>query len=141
MTLPALASSDVASRHKLHVIAYFSLLLLLASQTTRAWQLDDTIYAIDRISLMWTINLPGRFSHRPVSYRWQDPKSVSSRPCVTAPSVTQEDQSDYRAFGLSPGVKVVGKSLSTSSGVLIESSTGIQRLTLADHRFHDADEV
>jgi hypothetical protein len=87
------------------------------------------------------ISLPGKFSGRPVTYRWPDQKSVSSRPRLITPSTTQEDQTDYRAFGLSPGVKVVGKSLATSSGVLVENPAGIQRLTLANHRFLDTDEV
>jgi hypothetical protein len=82
--------------------------------------------------------LPGKFSRRPVIYRWPTPTSVSSR---TTPTETQLDETGYRAFGLSPGVKVVGKSLATSSGVLIENQAGIQRLTLADHGFHDTDEV
>jgi hypothetical protein len=54
---------------------------------------------------------------------------------LITPSTTQEDQTDYREVGLSPGVKVVGKSLATSSGVLIENAAGVQRLTLADHGF------
>jgi hypothetical protein len=52
------------------------------------------------------------------------------------------DVTDYRAFGLSPGVKATGKSKLTSSGVMADHRTGgMKRLTLAEHGFDDTDEV
>jgi hypothetical protein len=50
------------------------------------------------------------------------------------------DVTDYRAFGLSPGVKVVGEKMATSSGIVMQNGQ-LRRLSLALHRFEDTDDV
>ena len=80
--------------------------------------------------------LPGKFARRPVRYI---PHSTSSnarqRLCTPGPRAT--DETDYRMFGLAPGVKVAGESMSSSAGVLVEHPDGRKRLTLANRGFYD----
>src|SRR5579859_5501564 len=86
-------------------------------------------------------NSPGKFGKRPVVYTWPGQYKSYSRPRLMTPSVTTGgDITDYRAFGLTPGVKVVGKRMATSSGVIVQNGVE-RRLTLADHGFSHIDEV
>jgi len=55
--------------------------------------------------------LPGQFGHRLVSYTSRDVQTQYSHQRIHTPNNSQFDQTDYPAFGLSPGVKVVGLSM------------------------------
>jgi hypothetical protein len=85
--------------------------------------------------------MPGTFGRRLVTYTSGDVQTQYSRPQLSTPNNGQFDQTDYRAFGLSPGVKVVGLSMATTSGVLVKNEDGRRRLTLANRGFHDTCEV
>jgi hypothetical protein len=88
-----------------------------------------------------TTSYPGKFGKRAVVYTWPGQCKPYSRPHpMTPPTTTSGDITDYRAFGLTPGVKVVGKRMATSSGVIVQNGEE-RRLTLADHGFDDTDEV
>jgi len=87
--------------------------------------------------------LPGKFANRPVRYT-QCQTSSQSRLRLQTPLPGQpehHDNTDYRAFGLSPGVKVCGQHMSTSAGVLVQHNDGRRRITLANHGFYDTDAV
>ena len=86
---------------------------------------------------------PGKLGKHSVVYTWPGRLKPHSRPRLMTPSfklVVDGDITDYRAFGLTPGVKVVGLSKATSSGVLVENG-GERAITLADHGFQDSDDV
>jgi hypothetical protein len=86
------------------------------------------------------MELPGRFAARPVRYL----SLLSSSPArerLHTPGVLHEDNTDYRAFGLTPGIKVCGKSMMTSAGVMVVHQHGRKRVTLANHSFYDSTAV
>ena len=87
--------------------------------------------------------LPGKFGNRLVFYVGEEPAyEPYSRSRGMISSNSHMDMTDYRAFGLSPGIKLVGNSKSTTNGVLVEHDVSrIQRLTVAEHGFDDTDEV
>ena len=82
---------------------------------------------------------PGKFGNRAVVYTWPGQSRPHSLPLTPFTSV-EGDNTDYRAFGLTPGVKVVGHKDATSSGVIVRNGV-LKRLTLAYHGFLDTDEV
>jgi hypothetical protein len=83
-------------------------------------------------------NLPGKVAGRTALWGvygtlWGEKlaQTIPRKKSTTPPSV---DDSDYVMDGLSPGVKVCGRSRATSSGTLIQNTlTGEQRVTLANH--------
>ena len=84
---------------------------------------------------------PGKFGKRAVVYTWPGQSKSYSRPrLMTSSATTSGDITDYRTFGLTPGVKVIGEKMATSSGVMVQNGEE-KRLTLADHGFEDTDEV
>jgi len=83
---------------------------------------------------------PGKFGNKTVVYTWPGQSTPHSRRLTPFTSMNG-DNSDYRAFGLSPGIKVVGHwQKATSSGVVVRNGH-LKRLTLAYHGFLDTDDV
>ena len=85
-------------------------------------------------------NYPGKFGQRAVMYTWQGEAKQHTHPRLAPHDGISGDVTDYRPLGLSPGVKVTGQNIATSSGVLLQNGK-LQRLSLAAHGFEDTDEV
>jgi len=84
---------------------------------------------------------PGKIGNSVVVYTWPGRFKPHSQSRLMTPSQTPGgDFTDYRMLGLTPGIKVVGHRMATSSGVLVQNG-GQLRLTLADHGFADTDHV
>ena len=82
---------------------------------------------------------PGKFGNKSVVYTCPGQPKPHSRRLSPFTSI-DGDNSDYRAFGLTPGIKVVGHEKATSSGVIVRKGV-VERLTLAFHGFLDTDDV
>jgi hypothetical protein len=83
---------------------------------------------------------PGKFGRRTVVYTWPGQEKRHGPPRLTPFGSVRGDVTDYRAFGLSPGVKVVGEKMATSSGIVMQNGQ-LRRLSLALHGFEDTDDV
>ena len=54
-------------------------------------------------------------------YTWHGEGKQHTRPRLTPHDGITGDVTDYRTLGLSPGVKVTGQNIATSSGVLLQN--------------------
>lgn len=84
--------------------------------------------------------LPGCFGGRAIRYI-PELTTSNSRQRLLTPSETVADNTDYRAFGLTPGIRVCGKGYPSTAGVMVMHRDGRRRLTLANHGFWDTNDV
>jgi hypothetical protein len=105
-----------------------------------AYQIDS--WLVELLPHTPMANLPGKFGKRPVRYVYSSDTRKYSRPRAIDPSLSEEDNTDYRANEpLTPGVKVTGLSMSSTAGVLLQHGDGRQRVTVALHAFYDSASV
>ena len=101
-----------------------------------SYQLDSWL-----VEIIELISLPGNFGRRPVRYKFSSKLSPQNREHLQSLTGTETDNSTYRQLGLSPGVKVCGLSMSSTSGFLVQNADGRKRLTLTNHSFYDTKSV
>lgn len=111
----------------------------MANVTAVSYQLDSWLVEITTEHEL--ISLPGKFGRRPVRYKFSSKSSPQSRERLQSLTNAESDNSNYRHLGLSPGVKLCGLSMSSTSGVLVQHADGRKRLTVANHSFYDTNSV
>ena len=103
-----------------------------------SWRYDHWVVGLSS-SYFDAGSYPGKFGNKSVAYTWPGRLESQSRR-LTPFNSNSGDNTDYRAFGLSPGVKVVGREKATSSGIIVRNGC-LKRLTLAYHGFMDTNDV